>query len=150
MEHSIKEEPLQILEFKGQGFAALLSSNGWRVGILRFSEGEEGGRIARMERHLETDEVFVLTKGRAILLLGGSAPEVEVANPHLMDPGKIYNVRRLAWHAAILSRDASILIVESDNTGSHNSEYAMLSAEMQNRISAAARREGFPSLGSSG
>jgi hypothetical protein len=40
-----------------------------------------------------------------------------------MEPGKIYNVRCNVWHAILLSRAASILIVENHDIGTVNAEY---------------------------
>ena len=49
-----------------------------------------------------------------------------------MESGKLYNVRQNAWHSVIMSRDATILIVENQDTGESNSEYYQLT-EMQKR-----------------
>ena len=38
-----------------------------------------------------------------------------------MEAGKIYNVRRNTWHTVLLSREASVLIVENRDTGEANS-----------------------------
>jgi hypothetical protein len=52
-----------------------------------------------------------------------------------MAPGKLYNVRQNAWHSALLSRDALILIVENRDTGENNTEYCSLTAEQMRLIS---------------
>jgi len=135
------DDRLQIREHEGEGFKALVTFRDWRVGILRAEADMVQCAVASMERHTETDEVFVLTGGRAILLLGGSAREVEAVRPQAMDIGRIYNVRRNAWHTILMSRDASIVIVESDDTGPENSEYADISAELRQAILEIALRE---------
>ena len=48
-----------------------------------------------------------------------------------MDIGKVYNVKQHVWHTAILSWDASILIVENQDTGSENSEHCNLSEKQK-------------------
>jgi hypothetical protein len=60
-----------------------------------------------------------------------------------MESGKLYNVKRNTWHTILLTRDASVLIVENRNTDRHNSEYMPLSAEQRQLILEQARREGF-------
>jgi hypothetical protein len=51
-----------------------------------------------------------------------------------LENGKIYNVRQAAWHTTLLSRDASILIVENQDTGESNSEYCNLNEEQRRVI----------------
>ena len=40
-----------------------------------------------------------------------------------MQTGKLYNVKKGAWHALLMERDAKVLIVENHSTGPENSEY---------------------------
>ena len=128
-ENRMDERFLQIREFQGDGFQPLIYFGGWRVAILRFEEDTRAEGIATMERHTETDEVFVLTRGKGVLLIGGDGAKVDGVSPAPMEPGKIYNVRCNVWHAILLSRDASILIVENHDTGSGNSEYMQLTRQ---------------------
>jgi len=53
----------------------------------------------------------------------------------------IYNVRCKSWHTILLSRDASVLIVEEGDTGEHNSEFASLPARLCAQIVELARNE---------
>jgi hypothetical protein len=46
----------------------------------------------------------------------------------------LYNVKRDVWHTVLLSRDASILIVENRNTGEVNSEYCQLTDEFKKQV----------------
>jgi hypothetical protein len=87
-----------------------------------------------MERHTETDEVFVLLRGQGVLILGGRGAQVDCIYPQVMEHGKIYNVKRNAWHTILLSRDASVLLVENNDTGEHNSETIRLSPEHRRSI----------------
>ena len=96
-----------------------------------------------MERHTETDEVFVLLRGRGTLILGGNGIKSEGALAEPMEIGRIYNVKRLAWHTVLLSRDASILLVENHDTDEHNSEYDQLSPKQRSQVMETARREHF-------
>ena len=41
----------------------------------------------------------------------------------VMQPGKIYNVKKGTYHALLMERDAKVLIVENHNTGRENTEY---------------------------
>jgi hypothetical protein len=130
----MNEDWLQICSYFGAGFQPLVDFNSWRVALLNYLDEIHPERNNRMERHRETDEVFALLKGQGTLIIGGNSPEVEGIHPQEMKIGVIYNIRRNVWHTILLSRDASVLIVEQGDTGEHNSEYAHLSAELHYKI----------------
>jgi len=135
------DDLLQIREFHGEGYQPLIDFGTWRVAILRYIDDMIPARIDQVERHNETDEVFVLLEGQAVLFLGEGDKQVEKLHPQVMEPKKMYNVKRGAWHCAVLSRDASILLVENCDTGTANSDYAALPLEMRQMIIETARLE---------
>lgn len=118
---------LEILDYDGEGYMPLVDFGDWRVAMLRFLDDLQPDRIDSMERHTETDEVFVLLRGSGVLIMGGSHAQVKGIYPQVMEQGIIYNVKRNAWHTILLSRDACVLLVENKDTSTHNSEYASLS-----------------------
>jgi ureidoglycolate hydrolase len=132
------ENLLEIREFIGIGFMPLIFFGNWRVAILRYIDEIRPDNIHAMERHVETDEVFVLMKGKGILVIGGNGPQVDEIYLQTMEPGIIFNVKCNTWHTTLLSRDASVLIVENHDTGEQNSEYASLTAELHRQIVEAA------------
>jgi oxalate decarboxylase/phosphoglucose isomerase-like protein (cupin superfamily) len=87
-----------------------------------------------MERHLKTDEVFVLVKGKATLILGGSQPKVTDLTPIRMNIGEIYNIKKATWHNILVSCDAHLVIVENDDTCVGNSDYCSLPQEFRNTL----------------
>jgi ureidoglycolate hydrolase len=137
----MNEKLLEICEFTGIGYKPLIDYGTWRVAILRYIDELIPERIERLERHNETDEVFVLLAGQAVLFMGEGDPEVTALHPQVMEPAKMYNVKRGAWHAAVLSRDASILLVENRDTGTANTDYAPLNADLRQLIVETAARE---------
>jgi ureidoglycolate hydrolase len=139
----MNENWLEICEHTGEGFRPLIMFNDWRVAVLNYLDEIHPNNNKRMERHVETDEVFVLTKGRAVLIIGGIDAQVTELHPQIMDVGKLYNVRRNAWHTVLLSQDASILLVENRDTGESNSEYFQLSAEQHGWLEEVARQGAF-------
>ena len=108
---------IEVKEFNGEGYAPLISYNGWRVAIANFCERLRENNICKVERHLKTDEVFILLEGSASLFMGEDAREV------VMEKFLSYVVKKSAWHNIVVSEDARVLIVENKNTGKHNSEY---------------------------
>ena len=135
------ERLLQIRDYQGEGFRPLVDFGAWRVAVLRPRADTRADGITMMERHNQTDEVFVLLRGKGVLILGGNGPQLEGVLEASMEPGKIYNVRCNVWHAVLLDRDASVLIIENRDTSADNSEYLPLSAAQRSLIREIEQRE---------
>ena len=114
---------LETKDINGIGYAPLFDFGEWRVAILRFIDELIPDRINYLERHLETDEIFILVDGKAILLIGEGEDGTIGIQSNILEKGKVYNVKRNAWHSCLLSRDASIILVENRDTSSKNTEY---------------------------
>ena len=105
----------EVYEYNGIGYERTMNFEGWRVAILNHEERFD--KITKLERHALTDEVFVLLKGTATLILGEELIKEE------LEPYKIYNVKKDVWHALKVSLDAKVLIVENHNTSLDNTFY---------------------------
>jgi hypothetical protein len=125
----MNENLLEMHEYLGEGYKPLIDFNCWRVAVLRYLDELQPDKISYFERHNETDEVFVLLQGQAVLFMGEGGETVETVHPVVMRNGVFYNVRRGAWHTVALSRDATILLVENRDTARENSAYYDLSPE---------------------
>jgi len=112
------ENGIEILEYTGDGYSKVMSYGAWRVAIINYAERFDEKNLTKLERHLLTDEVFVLLEGNAIL--------ISDREKYLMEAGKIYNVKAGIWHAISVSRDAKVLIVENENTCIDNTEYKQM------------------------
>jgi ureidoglycolate hydrolase len=128
---NMDEQLLEIRQYLGTGYQPLIDYSDWRVAILRWEEASLPGNIESMERHTQTDEVFVLLDGWATLLIGGNQGKVDDIQAEVMSSGKLFNVKQNTWHTILLSRDASILIVENRDTGQDNSEFFQLTPEQR-------------------
>lgn len=137
------EALLEVRDYQGIGYQPLIDFGAWRVAILRYLDDIHPERNNSMERHTQTDEVFVLVQGQGMLILGGNDANVNEIDSQMLECGVIYNVKRNAWHTILLSRNAKVLLVENQDTGSHNSEYCQLSSEQQNLIRELAKRAAF-------
>jgi hypothetical protein len=131
---SINENLLEVREYTGDGYLPLVDFGAWRVAILRYHTELLPHNIGGMERHDETDEVFVLLAGRCILFLGDGSDQITDIVAADMEPLKLYNVKRGAWHSHTLSHDATVLIVENRDTADHNSTQIALSADQRARL----------------
>ena len=126
---AIDESLLEIREYTGVGYRPLVDFGAWRVAVLRYIDELLPHNIRAMQRHDETDEVFVLLQGRCILFLGEGG-EAGVRKIHAQDLRQqvLYNVKRLAWHTHTLSADAVVLVIENRDTGDANSPVVPLTA----------------------
>ncbi|MCR5689446.1 MAG: hypothetical protein K6G71_04275 [Clostridiales bacterium] len=118
MENEKKAAGLEISEFNGRGYDRTMIFKTWCVAFL--TQDDEYTVNTYMERHLETDEVFVLLKGEATLYIGLDRV------PVVMEPCRLYNVRVGTWHNIVCSADASVLIAENSDTDRSNTEYHYL------------------------
>jgi mannose-6-phosphate isomerase-like protein (cupin superfamily) len=116
---------LEVLGWEEEGYKPLVFAPGWQVALLNWEPVFDLDRLGEIERHNQTDEVFVLLSGRAVLFV------VSAAGLHVedMQPGLVYNVRKGVWHNLISTRDASWLIVEDRDTHLHDCEYRELTAD---------------------
>jgi len=120
---------LEVSDYAGEGFRPLIYFGTWRVAVLNYLDELRPENLKKVERHTETDEVFILMKGEGTLFLGKGDKGPETLYPQVMDIGKLYNVKRNIWHTVALTPDASVLLVENGDTGTDNSEYADLTAQ---------------------
>ena len=112
---------IEIYETQSPGFVPMVDSDQWRVAFLNFERDSLPNNLKELQRHDESDEVFVLLTGRCILFLGGKERTVAHIYAQELEPHKIYKVHRRVWHAQALSPSAKLLIVENRNTSPVNS-----------------------------
>jgi mannose-6-phosphate isomerase-like protein (cupin superfamily) len=119
------EEPLEILNYIKEGYKPLVFSADWQVALLNWEPICDLENAGEIERHVHTDEVFVLWKGRGLLFV--ATPQgLQVED---MQPGVIYNVRRGVWHNLLSTRDASWIIVENRDTHLHDTEIRQMTGD---------------------
>lgn len=108
---------LEIIDYTGKGYESSFFFEKWRIGILNYDDEYKKGNTPFLEKHNETDEVFILVEGEATMLLGDNAEEIE------LEKNKLYVVKKGIWHNVYMTEDAKIIIVENADTSEKNSEY---------------------------
>ena len=103
---------IEKYEFSGEDFKVMMQFEGWKIGFLRYSE--RFSEFKQLERHLETDEAFVLLSGEAVLYTETETVELEKC--------KLYNIPKGEWHHITVSNDATVMVVENSNTSKDNTE----------------------------
>lgn len=129
---SIPETLLEVRSHPGPDYLPLIDYGAWRVAVLNYVPHLEADQLHNLQRHDETDEVFLLLKGRFILFVGEGGPD-EVNALHAVDlqPLTFYNVKKGVWHNHTMTPDASVLIVENVDTNDSNSPFISLPAALK-------------------
>ena len=134
MSSVISDKLLEVLDHTKEGYSPVVDYAAWRVAVLNFSNDLLPENITAMQRHDETDEIFVLLRGRCVLFIGEGDEKVTAVHAQNMQPFKIYNVKKSVWHTHTLSRDAKMLIVENRNTTLDNSPFCSLTGSQKAKI----------------
>jgi len=134
MKSSIPESLIEVREHDGPGYKPLIDYQSWRVALMNYTPDLVPEKISRMQKHTDTDEVFVLLAGRCILFLGEGGDFVTKVHAVDMEPYKLYNVKRGVWHSHTFSEDACVLIVENRDTVDDNSPHVGVSSVQYQQI----------------
>ena len=103
--------------YNGEDFKAVVTTDKWKIGLLKYSERFSSFKV--LERHLKTDEAFVLLDGHATLYIKNKNGIIEETK---MEKRTVYNVPKNEWHHIVVSEDACVLIVENEDTSKENTE----------------------------
>lgn len=125
----LPESLIEIREHNGPDYKPLVDYQNWRVAIINYTSDLTPDKINRMQKHTETDEVFVLMTGRCILFVGEGEESITKIYAVDMEPYKAYNIKCGVWHSHTFSEDARVLIVENRDTVVENSPFVPLSEE---------------------
>jgi len=131
---SLPESLIEIREHNEPDYKPLIDYQNWRVAIINYTSDLTPDKINRMQKHTETDEVFVLMAGHCILFIGEGEDGVTKVHAVDMEPYKLYNVKRGVWHSHTFSKDARVLIVENRDTVYENSPFVSLSESQCGQI----------------
>ncbi|OCL25985.1 hypothetical protein U472_08125 [Orenia metallireducens] len=129
------KELLEVKEYIDEGYKPVIDYGQWRVAILNYCDELLPQKITKMQKHLQTDEVFILLAGKCILFIGeGDESGVTKIHAQDMEPRKMYNIKQGVLHTHTLSQDAMVLIVENRDTDLSNSPEVDLSETQQDKL----------------
>jgi len=104
---------LDVGRHHGEGYEPVIDSDGeWIVALMNWCRSVTLADLGKIEKHVNTDEVFVLTAGRGVLIAAPRGDEPTDLRVVDMEPNVVYNVKREVWHGLILSEDGRTVIVE--------------------------------------
>lgn len=118
-------------DYDGEGLSRAYDNSSWMVGIKNYKPANGLDGTDSLERHNETDELFVLLSGECVLLYAeavASCEKQDCGELHAlrMRPGKLYNIPKGLWHTTVTKPDAKLILIEASDTGSHNSDVLKL------------------------
>jgi mannose-6-phosphate isomerase-like protein (cupin superfamily) len=125
LNNRLQNHRVDVFSWDGEGYQPFVSHRDWLVALMNWEPRFDIANVGKVERHNQTDEVFVLTYGRGILFI----QDDETIRSFDMEPGRIYNVTAGTWHSVIGTHESSWLIVESNDTSLENTDYRDLTAE---------------------
>ena len=122
---------------EGEGYNPFFIRDNWQVAQLNYLPELGMQAIKKMEMHAATDEIFILIKGTAILILGTKASDEFNFELLKMKIGVTYNIPINAWHGIAMNMDTEVIIVEKSNTHLQDVSYQNLSQEEQKKLNEA-------------
>lgn len=119
-----------VYENTGEGILCVYKNGKWLVSIKNWKPDNDIAGIAHLEIHHTTDEQFILSAGKAILITAerenGRFVNIELT---LMEQGKVYNVPAECWFYSITQKDTKMMYVQDSGCSMENSDFADLSPE---------------------
>ncbi len=125
-----------------QQFIPVMRTGDWQIAVLRQCAKVHPENTGQVERHNHTDEIFILTVGKASLIIADEKEDRFIPFVIAMEPNVVYKVKKSVWHHIILSDDAHVFIFEKADTSRENSEYKTLDKDIQEKIREMVK--GFP------
>ena len=130
---------IQKFEFGEEGLKRVYENDKWMVGIKNWKPANDIANIDCLERHNETDELFVLLAGSCTLLSAVEENSKLAIKATAMEPMKVYNIPRSLWHNTVTMKSTKLILVEDVSTGAKNSDVLPLSAEQIAEVKRIAR-----------
>ena len=112
---------IEIVNFPKEDYMPLKDYGAWRVAVLRHCVNTDMENIRWMQKHMETDEVFILTEGNCTLVLAGNGELPGEYDFVKMEPHKLYSIQKGYWHNHVLDEKGEVVIVENRDTTDDNS-----------------------------
>ena len=116
-------------EYEGKGLTRVFENEKWMVGIKNWKPENDISGIDCLERHNETDELFILLNGSCTLLFANETADGLVIDKVDMEPMKVYDIPPSLWHNTVTKADTKLALIEDSATGSANSDVLKLTED---------------------
>lgn len=125
---------IEQYKYEGEGYYPFLIRDNWQVAQLNYVPAQGAANIQLIEKHAQTDEVFILIAGRALLITSGKEGDTFTFQMNLMENGIVYNIPQGVWHNIVLEEDTQIIIAENANTHLNDCEYYYLNDNQKQQL----------------
>lgn len=131
---------MEILKyaFDGEGMQRVFENEKWTVGIKNWKPANDITGIDCLERHNQTDELFVLLAGSCTLIYANETDDGLKLDAVKMEPGKVYNIPATLWHNTVTCKDTRMILIEDSNTSMENSDILSLNEKQIAQVKALA------------
>lgn len=120
--------------FSGEGMQRVFENEKWTVGIKNWKPANDVTGIDCLERHNQTDELFVLVAGNCTLIYANEKDGGLEFGAVKMEPNKVYNIPATLWHNTITQKDTKMILIEDSNTSMDNSDILSLDATQIEKV----------------
>ena len=100
------------------GFETVVMNERFKCAFITHSAYYSFGKVDHMKRHNNTDEIFVLLLGKAVML---TMEDGKIQSQEL-ERGKAYNVQKGTWHYLTVTEDARVFVAEASDTSDLNTD----------------------------
>jgi mannose-6-phosphate isomerase-like protein (cupin superfamily) len=125
---------IEEYNYSGVGYNPYFITEHWQVAKLNPLSGHGVDEINSVEVHQDTDEVFILLKGTAVLIARVVNENKTTFEVQKMESGISYNIPKGLYHNIAMKSDAEIIIVEKSNTHLNDVSHSTLSEEQQKEL----------------
>lgn len=108
------------------GFETVFQNEAFKCAFISPSDQYAYGKVKLLKRHNDSDEVFVLLEGSAVLLTQDEGYAHQVTP---LEKSTAYNVTKSTWHHLAVSDDALIFVAESGSMKPENTESINVESE---------------------
>lgn len=112
-----------MYENNAEGIICVYKNDQWLVSIKNWKPDNDINGLVHLEIHHTTDEQFILTAGKAILITaekeGDHFTNIELTP---MVQGKVYNVPMEVWFYSITQKNTKVIYVQAADCSMENSE----------------------------
>ena len=110
-----------------QGFDLVYKGDTFKCAFITQSDQYVFGKVLSMKRHNESDEVFALIRGKAVLLTG--EPTKKQFTRTELQTGTVYCVEAGTWHYLAVTEDAMVFVGENSTVSKENTDEINLEEE---------------------
>ena len=131
---------IETYKIKENGYHPFLIREGWQVAQLNYMPEQHIDNIKKLDVHHLTDEVFVLLKGKAVLISAQIDKNKVRFEVELMKPNITYNIPVDTWHNIAMEKGCEVLLVEKSNTHLGDFEFYPLNKEKKQEMDALVKK----------